>query len=314
MVGWAPSAFWKGLREVRRSHPEVIFSTSSPYTTHVVAWAIHRATGVPWVADFRDEWSNNEHSRDQLRIVRWLSRRTERAICRDAERVVVVGDYFDIEGADSDRTVEIPNGVDEADLPVVSSGERPSNPRLCLSHVGTLYGQRDCAPIFESLSRLVETGRLDPERLELRFVGNSWLGDLRSLIPASIRVTEVGYVDHLSAVEEMSRADALLFYVAPASRAPSGKLFEYLASDRPILCVARRDNLAWRLVESWDAGQCAAPKDRDGIDAAILELVARWEDGRLLARTGARQLVLEAYSRRALVSRVADVLDEAAPQ
>jgi glycosyltransferase involved in cell wall biosynthesis len=139
-------------------------------------------------------------------------------------------------------------------------------------------------------------------------VGNIWLpeADLRSGSP----IERTGYVDHATAVGEMRRSTALLFYVAPNSRAPSGKLFEYLASERPLLCVARRDNLAWRLVEEWDAGECAEPDDPQAIERALIGLWRRWEEGTLGPQPEARRRVLERYSRRELTRRLASVLDE----
>jgi glycosyltransferase involved in cell wall biosynthesis len=309
MLAWGPFALAATLREVRRSRPDVIFSTSAPHTAHLVAWVVHRLTGIPWVTDFRDEWSNNPHG-EQPSLVRRLNRRVERAITGRAARVTVVADYFDMAGAPPDRVAVIPNGVDEEDLAGVPAVPAEPRPRLRLSHVGTLYGDRDCAPVLAALRRLVDAGRLDPADLELRIVGNDWLADLGDRVP--VELSRTGYVDHLAAVGEMRQADALLFYVAPSSLAPSGKIFEYLASERPILCVAHPENLASRLVREWDAGIWAAPGDGEAIEQAVLDLVARWKAGGLDALPEVRRRTLERYSRRALAGRLADVLAEAA--
>lgn len=308
-LAWGPFALVAAFRAVRRSRPDVIFSTSAPYTGHLVAWVIHRVTGIPWVADFRDEWSNNPHG-DQPRLVRALNRRAERAVTRRAVQVIAVADYFRIAGAPPERVTVIPNGVDEDDIGDPVPQEPAAGDRLRLSHVGTLYGDRDCAPVLAALRRLVADGRLDPDSIELRIVGNDWLERLDEQVP--VRLSRTGYVDHHAAVTEMRRADALLFYVAPTSLAPSGKIFEYLASERPILCVAHPDNLASRLVREWDAGPWAAPDDADGIEEAILTLVACRRAGTLAAMPEVRRRTLERYSRRALAGRLAEVLSAAA--
>jgi glycosyltransferase involved in cell wall biosynthesis len=309
MLAWGPFALAAALREVRRSRPDAIFSTSAPHTAHLVAWIVHRLTGIPWVTDFRDEWSNNPHG-EQPGLVRRLNRRVERAITGRAARVVVVADYFQMAGAPPDRVVVIPNGVDEDDIDDIPAAPAEPRTRLRLSHVGTLYGDRDCAPVLAALRRLVDRGELDPDDLELRIVGNDWLAGLDERVP--VRLSRTGYVGHRDAVAEMRAADALLFYVAPSSLAPSGKIFEYLASERPILCVAHPDNLASRLVRDWEAGSWAAPDDDAGIERAILDLVARGRDGGLDALPDVRRRTLEQYSRRALAGRLAGVLDEAA--
>jgi glycosyltransferase involved in cell wall biosynthesis len=311
MLGWAPSALWHVLREIRRSRPDVLYSTSAPYTAHLVALAAHRLTGIPWVADFRDEWATNPHTSDHPPLVTRLSVRAERAVARAAARRVVVAAYFELAG-DGPEPVEITNGVDEADLAGLPAATPAITQRLRLTYVGTLYGIQDCEPVFAALRRLVADGRLDPARLELRVIGNDWLENLEARVP--IAVSKSGYLDHRAAVAEMRTATALLFYRDPASPAPSGKLYEYLVAERPILCVARPDNLAYRLVEEWDAGICASAADPAAIEAAILELVRRWEAGELRGSATARERTLERYSRRALTAQLAGVLSEACAQ
>ncbi len=77
----------------------------------------------------------------------------------------------------------------------------------------------------------------------------------------------------------MRRATALLFYLPPGYPGPSGKIFEYLLSGRPILCVAWRKSLAYRLVQELGAGVVAEPDDPESIDRALAELYGRWHDG-----------------------------------
>jgi glycosyltransferase involved in cell wall biosynthesis len=307
-LGWAPFALATTLRAVRRSRPAVLFSSSAPYSAHLVALVVARLTGVPWVADFRDEWTANPHLADQPRVLARLTRRAERAITAAASRVVVAADYFELEGlprSDPHR-VEIPNGVDEDDVPTGAAHPRD---RFVLAHVGTLYDIRDPTPVLRALARLVESGRIDGERLEVRLVGNVWLTVFEP--PRSLRVEQTGYVDHARAASEMAAATALFLYVPPGNLAPSGKLFEYLASGRPLLCVASPENLASRLVRAWDAGVTADPGDAAAIEEAILELWRRWEDGGLPDQVEVRARTLERYSRRAAAERLARVLDEA---
>jgi hypothetical protein len=80
----------------RREHRVVSFSTSAPFSSHLVALAIHRCTRIPWIADFRDEWAVNPGLRDEPEIGRSMARRLERAITGAAHRVTVAADSLDI--------------------------------------------------------------------------------------------------------------------------------------------------------------------------------------------------------------------------
>jgi glycosyltransferase involved in cell wall biosynthesis len=308
-LGWAPFAFVAALRAARRERPDAIFSTSAPYGSHLIALLVSRLTGIPWVADFRDEWAANPHLADQPRVLAALAERAERKITARAKRVVVVADYFRLAGlpAGDPRRIEIVNGIDGSDLPSDSSG--PPAGRFVLSFVGSLYDSRDPRPVLRLLADLAERSAIDPEQLEVRIVGSIWIPAFAA--PAGIRVESTGYVPHAQAVAEMCAATALLFYVPPGSLAPSGKLFEYLGSGRPLLCLAHPDNLASRLVREWNAGVVADPDDESAIEQAILTLWQRWQADALPDQALVRARALEHYSRQANAALLADVLNEA---
>jgi glycosyltransferase involved in cell wall biosynthesis len=307
-LGWMPFAFAAALRSARRDRPDVLFSTSSPYGSHLVAGAVARLTRIPWVADFRDEWAANPHLAGQPRLLTRLSRRAEQMIAKRAARIVVAAEYFTIEGVgpDDPRRIEIVNGVDEDDLLADATGPRD---RFVLAHVGSLYDLRDPAPALRAIARLVADGTVDGDRLEVRLVGNVWIPDFAP--PPGLCVSVAGYVAHREAVSEMAAATALLLYVAKDDLAPSGKLFEYLASGRPLLCLASERNLASRLVREWGAGLVADPQDEEAIAAAFVDLWHRWESEDLPDQTEVRARALERYSRRANATRLAEVLEAA---
>ena len=166
------------------------------------------------------------------------------------------------------------NGVDEADIDLDEELEPTVSDRFALTYVGSLYGSRDAAPVFAAIGRLIAQRSIDRERFEGRLVGNVWIGGQENG-GDSLPLRTVGYVDHRRAVSEMRGATALLFYLPPAYPGPSGKIFEYLLSGRPILCVAGRENMAYRLVQELDAGVVASPDDGESIDRALLELYSR---------------------------------------
>jgi glycosyltransferase involved in cell wall biosynthesis len=309
-AGWVPGATWRALRTVRRKRPDVLYSTSSPVSAHLVALIVSRLTGLPWVADFRDAWTRNPQGEvvggPFARLSEWL----ERKVVERARALIVVDDSVELLGVEHDhpRRVVIRNGVDPED--VLSASEPPRNARFRLAYVGALYGERDAAPVFAALRALIDRGVVDPGKVEVRLVGHQALD--ASLDLQRIPVTRVGYVDHAAAIEEMTNADSLLFYAPPSNRGSSGKIFEYLAAGRPVLCVAGSDNFAFQLVDELDAGPCAEPSDPAGIEAAIEGLYRRWEDGELRVSAGVRAEVFRRFSRPALAQQLAAVLTDAA--
>jgi glycosyltransferase involved in cell wall biosynthesis len=313
IAGWLPGATACALSLVRRWRPSAVLSSSFPYTAHIVGLAAARAARAPWVADFRDEWTLNPQRTPLPRPLPALNARAERALVRRADRVVLADSHYPLVGLapDDPRRVVIHNGVDEADFDGAAPPVRPPQSTFRLTYVGSLYGTRDAAPVLGALSRLVAAGVIDPGRFELSIVGNAWLAP-GALDGAAVPVHLIGYVDHARAVREMRAATALLFYAPAVTRATSGKIFEYLVSGRPILSVARTDNLAHQLVVELDAGAAAAPDDPAGIEAAIADLYRRWTEGALRIGPEVRRATLERFSRRRLTADLAHVLDAAA--
>ena len=174
--GWLPFAAREGLRVADRFRPHVIFSSSSPASAHVIGGVISKVRGIPWVADFRDPWTQVEGQEDP-RLLAAANRRMERSIVTHARYVTVADDPIQLAGlpAEDDRRVVIYNGVDEADLQDTDGPVTPIGDTFSLTHVGSLYGRRDAAPVFEAIGRLVNAGRLSTSDIEVRLVGNVWL-------------------------------------------------------------------------------------------------------------------------------------------
>jgi glycosyltransferase involved in cell wall biosynthesis len=310
MAGWVPGATWQTLRAIRRYRPDVLYSTSSPVSAHLVALIASRATAIPWVADFRDAWTQNPQGERVGRAIHGLSARLERAVVAQARYLTVVDESVELLGIDQQdpRFVVIRNGVDPEDLPPATSYTPAA--RFRISYVGALYGERNAAPVFKALRALVARGVVDEAKLEVRLVGH--LAPETDLNFERLPVCQVGYVDHGTAISEMAAADVLLFYAPAINRGSSGKIYEYLVSGRPILCVAGRDNFASRLVEELGAGRCAEPDNQSAIEDAIERLYRRWNEGELTISPAVRAEALRRFSRPALARELASVLSSAA--
>ena len=117
-----------------------------------------------------------------------LNARAERGLVRRADRVVVADRLDRVVGLDvaDPRRVVIHNGVDEGDLAAPSAnGDVAPGGTFRLTYVGSLYGERDAAPVIDAVARLVRSGDIDPSSFEVAIVGNVWLGPARSAKAAS---------------------------------------------------------------------------------------------------------------------------------
>lgn len=325
-VGWVPFAARAGLRLHRARPFDVVLTSGPPHSAHLVGRALRRQAGVAWVADFRDPWTgiNFYDELPMTPFARRLDRQIEASVLREADRIVTVSPTWRAAlaqkaGRPPDEVAVVHNGFDEEDFEGVGAappaGRFPSGSpsgRFILAHVGSLYGSRNPTALWDALARLSVEGRLD--RFALRLVGTVG-GEVRATLAArglGGLAEVVPYVPHAEAVREMASATALLLVVEGFGLERgmiTGKLYEYLASGRPVLGVGPADGDAAALLAETHAGRMLGRTDADGIASHLRDLLGRWERGE--TPRGASPEAAARYTRRAQTGALAEVLDAA---
>ena len=303
-VWWVKPSI-KFLKDHLAKHPvDAIITTGPPHSMHLIGLGLKQATGIKWIADFRDPWTDIDYY-GQLTLTDWADRkhhRLEREVLQTADRVVTVSwswakDLSKIGG----RPVEvITNGFDPEDVP---TPPEPVDDAWSLVHVGSMSATRDCPELWAALAGICKNDPEFAKRLKIRFVGpvdKSIIDNLAATGLAS-NVEQLGRVDHGTAMREMQRARVLLLPINDTPNSAGilpGKVFEYLSVGRPILAVGPkngdiakvlgRDQL---LVERGDLG-----KEQD----RIRSLFSNAESTSTLDH--------QKYSRRTLAGEVANLL------
>lgn len=299
--GWIPHGYRKGLRVLEEGGFDLIYSSGYPIASHVVAYLLKRRTGLPWVADYRDEWSIRSILSWPTPLHRRLARRIDARLIRAADAVVTTSPVhtetftraFPPEGRQ--RFLTITNGYDEEDFlgPVPPLAVPPREDRLTLAHVGTVNASRDGDGLLQAVRQLIRSGRVPASEIELLFAGqvhglsDPWLEEQDVL-----RI--VDYLPHPEAVGTMRASDVLLLLNTERENI-LGKTFEYLASGRPVLGILTEGATA-DLVRESSAGPVVDPADVEGIAGQVAEAHERWRSRGL--RGEADPGVVRRYSRR----------------
>ena len=313
-AGWIPHGYRVGLRVLRERPFDLIWSSSYPMASHFVAYLLKRKTGLPWVADYRDEWSLRPVLQWPTPLHRAVARRLDRLVTEAADRVVTTSPAHTesfaraFSGGDGARYRTITNGFDEDDF---RNGDgRTASPlvradRFTVAHVGTLNGGRSADGLVAAVQSLIAWGRVPADRIELLFVGNTKAVEDLGLESRGV-LRRVEYLPHREAVGVMAAADVLLL-VNDERENILAKTFEYLAAGRPILALAPPGATA-EVVEGARAGAVLDPADAEGIADHLAGSFRRWRAGRL--RSHVDPEVIRGYSRRALTRRLAAVFDD----
>jgi glycosyltransferase involved in cell wall biosynthesis len=310
-VGWVPFALRRALKLLPDGAFDAVFTTGPPHSTHLAGYLLARRSGLPWLADFRDPWTGIDYyeSLPMTAPARGLDRALERRVLRHADAVTVVSPSMLSRLTAHTRApvAVVQNGFDPQDFEV----EPPSPaPGFVLCYVGNLNEARNPTALWRALETL-DAKRSMPE-LRVRLVGNIDPVALRSAREHGLgnMIETHPYVPHEEAVREMRQSTLLLLSinrVAGAEGIITGKLYEYVASGRPVLGLGPAEGDAARVLASSDAGRMLDCDDAAGVAEILRAHYASWKAGRPVE--GAPPERASRYSRRTQTGELAALLE-----
>lgn len=314
-IGWYPGAVRLGHKAVAEFQPDAIFSTAPPFTVHLVARALHRKSGLPWIADYRDPWAENcaYNTLPRLRPVKWINHRMEVSTYHEASRVICAAQrQMEIQSAkvseeDQAKFRLIRNGYDLVTAP----DQVAASDRFMLSYFGSIYPQRFPVRLVDALEQALTESDTFRKDFCFRLVGTV-SGDIRTMLTSRLGSDAVDIVPFQpsDAVQRMLYdVQCLLLTVNKAylnELIVPGKIYQYLATGNPMLGIGPVDGESARLTAEYEGGQFCDYEDADGIRRFMLESHARWKAGTL--NNGIRDL--KPLQRRTQAGELAELLNE----
>lgn len=317
-AGWARRAHASARAWLGEAGIDMILSTAPPVSAHALAARLASNAGLPWVADFRDLWTDNPGYVAPAWRKR-IDQRTEAAWLRQVAGVVTVTPSwqarFEARLRGRCPVAFIPNGYDEADFTALGATPARVDADFRLLHTGSFYGPRSPASLLEGLARFLAREPQLAQSLRLRLVGQiggRFAEALTRFEQQHAGVVECQpFVPHHQALAEMRAADALLLLVgaggAKADGAVTagwlpGKIFEYLRAARPILLLGDPQGDAAQLLRRHGSGWVADETRPEQIAQALEQMMAAPR-----AATTAPASVAQ-FERRALAGELAAFL------
>jgi glycosyltransferase involved in cell wall biosynthesis len=239
-------------------------------------WA-PQATGLPWVTDFRDPWSENE-LQPYLPGYRAFNRRMEARVLAASDCIQTVSppleEMFVRLCGDRARVRLIENGYDPEDVAALPP---PETRRFTITYTGEFSRIRRPDAFVAAIDQLIAAGSIPEDEIRVAFAGK----DTAKFAPDRPPYEQLGYLKHdeLSALRRDTDLLLLIHGDSAQSRGNySGKIFEYLGCNRPTLAITGPDNVAAQLITRARAGT-AAGHSPDEIAAAVLGHYQRWKSG-----------------------------------
>lgn len=308
LVGWTPFAVSRALGLVSREAFDCVITSSPPQSCHLVGLALKRR-GLPWVADFRDGWTYEPTRRPfPTSWQRRLDSIIESRVARQADVLVGVTEPIsdDLRDRFGGEVMTITNGFDP-DEPV-ASGDAWAPPirkeRFSVAYTGSLgFGGNSPEPLFAAIRSLKESHPELAARLEVVFAGPSTREEQSSWRDLDGCVSSVGYLPRDRVLALQRAADALVLFTGDdRPSVATGKLYEYLASGRPIIVVGDRSAAA-SIVRDEGAGVTVGASDIP----ALAEVLA----GAVTGNLGRSQTPDEWYSYPRVAGRMEQAVEKA---
>ncbi len=285
-VGWAHFATRAACRMVERDGIDTVLLNTPPYSSMGIAVALKRRyPQLKLIADIRDDWvgyylplfdsAATEHKR---RIAVRLER--ELIECADYVSAVTPAQSRQIRQRypeqPSEKFFYTPNGYD----PEVFHGFQSrahAQPGTVVTYFGSVYGN----PVYSPKHYLDAVDALPEEirsRIETRFIGRVAAEAAPILSGRRSRVHQIGYMPQAEGIRYLEESDCLLL-IASDPTTHAGKLFDYLATGKPILALTPPDGEIGRVIRETRTGWCVDPADPLAIRAALLDMDRRLRSG-----------------------------------
>ena len=311
-------AFWikpsvKFLTEYLKKNPtDAIFSDGPPHTNTRIACLVKQKTGIPWLADFQDPWTQMDLY-ERLNVGSWAwqkHQRLEQEAFRLADQFVTVSPTWkkDLEEIGAKNVNVVEWGFDEDDFKFANFAP---DWKFTLTHVGLLGEDRNPTSLFAAIAQLNQTLPDFGQLFKLQLVGHV---DLRVKQNAekykiSHLISYVPQVERKEALQYTLNSQVLLLLQNDAGnvmgRIP-GKFFEYLAVRRPILCLGAKGCDVEKILDRTKAGVCLSYTDQEGISQTLAQLFEQYKThGTVPAQTQN----LEEFTNKKLTQKIAQLLD-----
>lgn len=311
---------------IKQNPVGAVISTGPPHSMHLIALGLKRKLNIPWMADFRDPWTNIDfYSKLMLTpMADHKHKRLELEVLSKADIVACVGQTWLDELAqiyskgihldnsqftihNSEKFRFISNGYDPDDY---SSEKVEADKKFSIVYIGTLDKSRNPGILWKTLSKIVKKNPAFAKDLQLKLVGKTDIAVTEDIENNGLSpyMEKTPYLTHAEVTQVQKKSQVLLLLINNTPNAmgiTTGKFFEYLAARRPILCIGPKGGDADKILEETKGGLISGYEDSQTLEANILYFYNKYKQGNLPSES----VNIEKYSRKVLTGEVATVLN-----
>jgi len=310
---WIKPSVKRLTKYLKENNVDAIVSNGPPHTTHMIALSLKKKFGVPWLADFRDPWTNIDFY-DKLLLSKWADKKhhkLEDEVINLADEVVTVSPNWakDFLEQSKRKFQVIYNGFDEEDF---NNGTVELDKKFSFVHIGSMNKDRNPHNLWVVLGELCREIEGFSEDVEIKMIGPVDIAVKQAIESNGLieNFNKLNYVPHQEAIAILNTAQLLLL---PINDTPNslgvipGKLFEYLAAKRPIICIGPTEGDSSKIIRESNAGYVFPFSDSENLKQRIMSLFKEFKENGSLGHSSGE---INKYSRKNLTGQLAKLLDD----
>ena len=307
-VGWVKPSVAYLENYISENNIDTIITTGPPHSLHLIGMQLKEKMDVKWLADFRDPWTTihyhkslrlNESSKKKHKIL-------ESKVLKTADQIVVTSLNTKKEFAEiTQKPIEvITNGFE-----VSNNIETSLDSDFTLVHIGSLLSNRNPEVLWKVLSEIAGSNKDFKTNFKIKLVGIVGEEILKSIQKHGLigNCENVGYVSHQEAIQLQHNAQILLLVEmdTPETKAIiPGKLFEYLASKRPVIAIGPDGSDVETILSETNSGNYFLYSEEEKLKVQILDYYEKYKQGNLVSESKN----ISEYSRRELTKKMSELI------
>ncbi|HHS12852.1 MAG TPA: hypothetical protein ENN03_03675 [bacterium] len=316
-AGWIPFAFRRAGKLIQEEGVRLVFVSGPPFSGTLAAGLAAARYGLPWVSDYRDPWTQAYFYFKRPSWSRRWEETLESQLIRRASALTAINEKI-ITGLrekygfpEPGRAHIIHNGYDPEDFENLHPVKEK---RFTIVYTGTLNTRMNPGMLLEAVRRLAGEMPDLKDRCRIKFIGRIG-GDVMPMLQDPFFKGMIELHVHMAHRECLGHAQGahLLLLIIPRSSGNelimTGKLFEYLRTGNPILCLSDSGDAA-DVIRRSGSGFVLTDGDIEGTVRILRESYRRWKQGRRILDTNPDPGLLERFDRRRSARILACLFDE----
>jgi len=300
------------IKYLKNNHVDAIVSTGPPHSMHLIALGIKKKLDIPWLADFRDPWTGIDfyHQLKLSFLADFRHKQLEKRVLANADVVTTVSKNWssDLEKIYPRKIELVTNGFDPADF---NFKVEKLDTKFTITHIGSLNKDRNPAFLWEVLKLICDADTDFNNDLQLKFIGKTDFSVFEQLESFGLmdKAIKIDYLSHNKVITETLKSQVLLLLINNTPNMMGiipGKIFEYLAARRPILCIAPKEGDSSKIIAESESGVVIDFGERDELKKALVEFYANFKNANQILYNSS----IDKFSRKTLTQTMARLLDE----